>query len=167
MGFVAAMHPVFRLTLVVSVLTQATFDFFSGFLVGEYIIQVEHHNAVTGGYSSHSLQVYYWVDVVSFGLCIWMSLLGLYLCCIAGFVTDPYVSYQAINGGPTDRLSVLDEERERRLMYDHVQTERYDVLSKNEQDFIRRKKQKSSRDLKDHLYRENDDNGGDVELGPK
>lgn len=136
---VAEMHPAFRLACVTGALTHAPFDFFSAFLVGEYLIQVKDFNARTGGYSTYTLLQYYWCDVVSFGICIWMSLLALHLCCIAGFVTEPYVSYQAIAGGETDRLLVLEEERERRLMYDSVQQERYAYIAKNTVDFTRRK----------------------------
>lgn len=133
------MHPAFRLTCVAGALTQAPFDFFSAFLVGEYLIQVKDFNARTGSYSTYTLLQYYWCDVVSFGICIWTALLALHLCCIAGFVTEPYVSYQAIAGGATDRLLVLEGERERRLAYDSVQQDRYEHLSKSAADFTRRK----------------------------
>lgn len=132
------MHPVFRLACVLGALTQAAFDFCSAFLVGEYLIQIKDFSARTGAWTTYTLYQYYWCDVVSFGLCVWISLLGLYLCCIAGFMPDPYVSYQAISGGVTDRLLVLEGEREKRLIYDSVQSDRYDYMVKSS-DFMRRK----------------------------
>lgn len=154
MGFVGELHAAFRITCAVGALTQCTFDFFSAFLLGEYLIQVHDHNASTGEYTSFTLLQYYWRDLVSFGICIWISLLALYLCCIVGFFANVYVSYQAINGGPTDRLLTLETEREKRKIYDYIQHVRYDYLSSSSNEQMRRKKSKSA-----------DGSKVDVELG--
>ena len=163
MGYVGEMHPVFRVTCVVGALTQAPFDFFSAFLVGEYMIQVSDYNAKTGEYTSRTLLEYYWCDVVSFGLCVWISLLALHLCCIAGFIPAPYVPYQAIAGGVTDRLSVLDEERSKRLAYDLVQQERYEYLSNQSKEAYQRRKNFNKRGVEMNKQK-NIDNDDDIEI---
>ncbi len=130
-GYMGEMHPFFRIFCAIGALIQCPFDFFSGILVGEYMDQVSGFNAKTGRFSSQKLLQYYWRDVVSFGLCVWISLLALHLCCLVGFVQAPYISYRTIAGGETDRILVMESAREKRKEYDIEQDIRLERLQFN------------------------------------
>ena len=127
-GYMGEMHPFFRITCAIGALMQCPFDVFSGILVGEYMDQVSGFNAKTGRFSSNKLLQYYWRDVVSFGLCVWIALMSLHLCCLVGFVQAPYISYRSIAGGETDRILVMESASEKRKEYDLEQDIRLERL---------------------------------------
>lgn len=115
------MHAVFRVVCVGSAVAQAAFDGLSALHVGEYYDQVKAYNAPTGEYTPSSIQNYYWMDIISFGISTYILLLGLHQCCVIGFVQLPYINYQAIRGGDVDRIEAMKHELAKRSIFEFQQ----------------------------------------------
>jgi hypothetical protein len=120
-GSLGEMHAAFRVACVCSAVAQAGFDGLSAVQVGEYYDQVKGFNAPTGRYTPSSMQDYYWMDLISFGISTYILLLGLHQCCVIGFIQLPYVNYQAIRGGDVDRIETMKRESVKRSMFEVLQ----------------------------------------------
>lgn len=110
-GMMGDMHPAPRLVCVFGTLLELFGDAFSAYQVQEYIVQTNELAAPTGAYSSLDLKIYYFRDIVSFGLCSWILLLKLLFICTAGVCNPPFLSYQVIAGGDFDRCEVMRRQR--------------------------------------------------------
>lgn len=111
MGTMGDMHAMFRWMCVIGVVHQIIFNALSAFQIGQYIDQVKQLSAPTGDYTLTALNIYYWRDVLSFGLCIWILLLNSLFLSVVGLTNRPFIRYQEIAGGDFDRAAVMREQR--------------------------------------------------------
>ena len=118
-GSMGDMHPFPRLICLVATLVQIVMDGLSAFQIGELIVQVDTLSAPTGLYSPFALQIYYYRDIASFGVNVYVLLLNLLFICVVGISNPPFITYQLIAGGDFDRCEVMRHQRvkEQPFMY--------------------------------------------------
>jgi hypothetical protein len=111
-GTMGDMHPLPRLACVLGVLMGVVGAALSAYQIQDYIRQTNQLGApLEGQYSELALNIYYYRDLVSFGLCVWILLLnGLFICTV-GVCNPPFLRYQVIAGGDFDRCEVMRRER--------------------------------------------------------
>lgn len=111
-GSVGDMHPLPRYCCFFGALIGVIGDALSAYQVGNYIQSISDQNApLTGKYTETSMEVYFWRDIVSFGLGVWISLLIVHCICVIGLWQPPFISFQSIMGGDFDRCEVMRSQR--------------------------------------------------------
>lgn len=110
-GGLGDMHPYPRLLCVLGLFHQICCDAFSAYQVNQYIYQIQHQSAPTGLYTETLLNIYYYRDLLSFGLCVWILFLNILFIVTVGIWNPPFLTYQTIVGGDFDRCEVMREQR--------------------------------------------------------
>lgn len=111
-GTMGDMHPLPRLTCVLGVFMEMVGDMLSAYQIGDYIQQTNALGApLEGQYSKLALVIYYYRDLISFGLCVWIMLLNFLFIITVGVCNPPFFRYQVIAGGDFDRCEVMRRER--------------------------------------------------------
>lgn len=112
MGTMGDMHPLPRLACLLGVFMGMVGDALSAYQIQDYIQQTNQLGApLEGQYSMIALVIYYYRDLVSFGLCVWIMLLNCLFICTVGICNPPFFQYQVIAGGDFDRCEVMRRER--------------------------------------------------------
>lgn len=110
-GVVADMHTIFRLICGIGCICEMVLDALSAFEVWEYYLQVIRFNAPLAAYSQRTVLLYFYRDVISFGVCVWILLTLAYFSIVVGLL-QPYISYQVISGGDLDRCASMRKQRD-------------------------------------------------------
>lgn len=110
-GSMGDMHPLPRIVCLLGTLVQIVMDGLSAFQVGELITQADKLSAPTGLYSPVALQIYYYRDISSCGVNVYILLLNLLFICVVGIANPPFITYQLIAGGDFDRCEVMRHQR--------------------------------------------------------
>lgn len=118
-GLFGEMHAFARLICASFCVLQGCFDAISSLKVYSHIHDVRTMNSPLGDYTMQTLHWYYWRDVGSFGMCIWILLLCLHLSNVVGWCQPPLITYQAVVGGDIDRASIFSRIRESRKVFDY------------------------------------------------
>jgi hypothetical protein len=109
-GGIADMHPTPRYICLLICLEQLVCDAFSAFQVRDYIRQIENFDApVIGQYSVYVLEIYYWRDIISFGLCTLLFMLTAHVTSILGLCQPPFLNYQNVEGQDLDRVGMMQK----------------------------------------------------------
>ena len=116
-GTMGDMHPIPRLICVLGVVLEIFGDAFSAYQIQELIVQSNEFASPTGLYSRLDLVIYYYRDIISFGLCTWILLLDLLFVCAVGIWNPPFLTYQRIAGGDFDRCEVMRTQRQAESSY--------------------------------------------------
>jgi hypothetical protein len=132
MGGIAEMHSGPRFACIAGCMVQIVFDGLSALQVGVYIGAQDTQKApMPPGFTRDWLEVYYWRDLVSFGLAFLIMLFCIFLSINVG-VLKPWVGYQYMNitGHDLDRPLQLSLSQQRR---DELLREQEDVYSEMEE----------------------------------
>lgn len=124
-GIVGDMHPMARYVCLFGSMLQVATDAISAIQIRDLLSQIYHFHVAQTNYSSSWLNAYYWRDLVSFGICIYIFCLCAHFSSLAGWCS-PLISYRVISGGDMDRCQVMRESREYRLrsLLEHVPWEK-------------------------------------------
>lgn len=118
-GLFAEMHAGPRYICLVGAIVGFCFDAISAVRVHLYYYQVVDHNAPTGLYTETLLRYYFYRDMLSFCLAMYITLMTLHLFAVVGWCQPPVINYQSIVGGEVDRLTIFQQQRHIRRMYDY------------------------------------------------
>lgn len=151
-GLFADMHAGPRYICLIGAIIGFFFDAVSAVRVYLYYYQVRDHDAPTGLYNQSLLRYYFYRDVASFCLAMYIALLTLHLSAVVGWCQPPVINYQSIVGGEVDRLSVFRQQRHIRRMFDYKNA----MEEKRENEKAMRRFQKEDRRARRKL---NADNG--------
>ena len=118
-GLFAEMHAGPRYLCLFGSIVGFFFDAVSAVRVHLYYYQVVDHNAPTGLYTKELLRYYFYRDMLSFCLLMYITLMTLHLFAVIGWWQPPLINYQSIVGGEIDRLTIFQQQRNIRRMYDY------------------------------------------------
>lgn len=107
-GGIADMHPGPRIICMLFSLAQLVFDAFSAYQTADYFIQVAEKDAPWyANHNEYTMQVYYWRDVISFGVAFVIFLLICHASILLGMCGLPLIPYQKIEGRDLDRVDIM------------------------------------------------------------
>lgn len=118
-GLFADMHASPRYICLVGAIVGFFFDAVSAVRVHLYYYQVVDHDAPTGLYTEKLLRYYFYRDMLSFCLAMYVTLMVLHLFAVVGWCQPPVINYQSIVGGEVDRLTIFQQQRQIRRVYDY------------------------------------------------
>lgn len=118
-GLFAEMHAGPRYICLAGGIVGFVFDAISAVRVYLYLYQVIDHAAPTGLYTETTMRLYFYRDMLSFGLCMYITLVTLHMLALVGWCQPPLITYQSIVGGEVDRLTVFQQQRQIRRVYDY------------------------------------------------
>lgn len=140
-GLFAEMHAGPRYICLVGAIVGFFFDAVSAVRVHLYYQQVIDHDAPTGLYTETLLQYYFYRDMLSFCLAMYITLMTLHLFAVVGWCQPPIINYQSIVGGEVDRITIFQQQRQIRRVYDY----KMGVEEKKEKERVMRSFQKEER----------------------
>ena len=118
-GLFADMHAGPRYLCLMGSAGSFFFDAISAVRVYLYYYQVIDHDAPLGSYTEGSLRFYFYRDMLSFCITVYITLMVLHLCAVVGWWQPPVINYQSIVGGEVDRLTVFQQQRQIRRIFDY------------------------------------------------
>ena len=118
-GLFADMHAGPRYICLVGAIVGFFFDAVSAVRVHLYYYQVVDHDAPTGLYTETLLRYYFYRDMLSFCLAMYITLMTLHLFAVMGWCQPPVINYQSIAGGEVDRVTIFQQQRQIRRVYDY------------------------------------------------
>lgn len=121
-GFFAEIHPVPRLLCMVGTLGEVMGDSLSAFQIHGYISQVQDKGAPNNGYSINDLNVYFWRDIISVGLCTATFAYTMYLSVMLGFCLPQLIHPSLLSGSFYDRFEVMHVGRLKRKYMEQLGT---------------------------------------------
>lgn len=114
-GVIGDMHFIARILCLMALLLELATDAISAVQIQDLIFQIEHYSVATSNYSMYWLQVYYWRDLISFGICFFLVVLTAHFTSIVGWCDPPLFHYRMVTGGHADRVQVMRDHREHRM----------------------------------------------------
>lgn len=110
-GAIGDMHPIARLVCLFGAVGELVGDALSSFQVDGYLTEHEKSNAPLGHYNIFMMNLYFYRDIASFGLCLLLLFTMGHFTCLTGFCSPSLLSYQTIAGGELDRCEVMRQQR--------------------------------------------------------
>lgn len=124
-GTIGDMHAFARILCIIGLIIEIFGDAISAYQIEQYIKQTIQLSAPTGLYSLIDLNIYYYRDIISFGICTYLLLLKLLFTCTVGIFNPVFIPYQLIVGGDFDRCEVMRKQRTIENNY------KYNLINKN------------------------------------
>ena len=117
-GTMGDMHPLARIICILGLIIQIFGDTVSSIQILSYIQQEHTLGAPTGLYPKIYLIIYYYRDIVSFGLCCYILLLNSLFISTVGICNPPFITFQTIAGGDFDRCEIMRQQRQLKKEFD-------------------------------------------------
>lgn len=115
LGTVVDMHFLARFMCLFGALLQAISNAISAVQIHDLLFQISFYKVQPSNYSYAWLAVYYYRNIFSFALCVFIALLCAHFTSIIGCFGNSFISYQVISGGGMDRCEVMRQNREIRI----------------------------------------------------
>jgi hypothetical protein len=116
MGTVSDMHATARLLCMAGCFEQIACDAISAIQIQDLLFQITYFSVQPTNYSVYWLHVYYYRDIISFGVSLYILMMCVYFTSIVGWYEPQYISYRVVSGGDVDRCQVMRDHRDSRML---------------------------------------------------